>query len=140
MFPFNLIKKIVAAYLTARSAPPAVSWTLRNGMPHTVTGTPSDMALFYQARAMYERGAGMMEIANLYMQDRTLYQGRTQAEVVKTPVYRAILDMASRRGIDQGYLSDRPGRRPPLVGFLVPVGMGAGVGAGAGPGPTGSVN
>lgn len=97
---------------------PRRTWKTHEGEQLDLNLNIEEMTLFDQAHVLYVAGAGMDEISQLYLDGTcVLYKGRTGAEVVTLPVYRAIKDMAKRRGIAAGLLADGPGSRPGLDAF-----------------------
>jgi hypothetical protein len=96
-------------------------WKTRDGTDLLILGGAEEEILFERARAMYEGKAPMEQIAQLYLAvDSVLYLGRPGAEVVKLPLYLALRDMATRRGVEQGLLSEgSEGSRPDLDRFKV---------------------
>ncbi len=97
------------------------TWVTREGLTLEMGElTEDELALFQRAKRFYENRADMLAISRLYLGgDSVLYKGRTGAEVVQLPLYKAIKDMAKRRGLEDGLLSDGPGARPPLDSFRV---------------------
>src|SRR5262249_55001605 len=67
--------------------------------------TEEEAQLFEQAKKLFDAKASMMDIAKLYTSnDSILYKGRSRVDVVDLSIYRAIKDMARRRGIEAGEL------------------------------------
>lgn len=95
-------------------------WMTHEGLELVFDATADEAALFERAKAMFAEKAGMDAIARLYLSpDSVLYKGRAGPEVVQMGLYKAIKDMAKRRGLEDGLLSDRPGSRPELDEFEV---------------------
>jgi hypothetical protein len=95
------------------------TWTTHEGERLDLELGHDEAQLFDEAKRLFDEKAGMDAIARLYLAgDSVLYRGRTGAQVVKLPIYKAIKDMAKRRGIEDGLLSpNRPGTAPALDDF-----------------------
>ena len=94
------------------------AWKTHEGETLELDLNPGELELFERALALYQLEASMSEISNLYLDGScVLYKGRHGAEVVKLPLYRAMKDMAKRRGLAEGLLADRPGEKPELDKF-----------------------
>jgi hypothetical protein len=94
------------------------TWKTHEGEDLELDLTAPELELFEEALSLYQVGAPMADISNLYLDGScVLYRGRTGPEVVKHPLYRAIKDMAKRQGIADGILGDIPGTRPALDSF-----------------------
>lgn len=95
-------------------------WTTHEGKNLTLELEKDEAELFERALKMYADRSGMDTIAQLYLSaECPLYRGRSRPEVLDLPVYQAIKDIAKRRGLEDGLLSDRPGSKPDLDSFKV---------------------
>lgn len=95
-------------------------WITHEGATLDLDLNADECELFDKAEQMFNERAGMAAISQLYLSPTScLYRGRTGAEVIELPLYKAIKDMAKRRGIEDGLLSDSPGTKPQLDDFEV---------------------